>query len=201
MDFLPDENRRPRPRRRSGWYLQAALLVTALVLLALWIQSRFRSVYVNRTTVVTLRGGDDAAARQYALCSHDGRAWFALARSQAVDGAGQLPRRARWRVGSSDDQPYSRMSAPAWLAPVVDWDARQGSKTHIVYVAVSYWPLITALGVVAWATGRSSRLLRRRARRGLCVTCGYDVRMSPERCPECGLTTTAPATPSPGSGL
>jgi hypothetical protein len=187
MDLHPDQNPRPHRRRASGRFLQAALLVTAFVLLGFWIQSRFRSVYVNRTTVAMRGDGDEAAGRQFALCSHDGRAWFAFAQSIAVDDAGQLPHRARWRVGHSRDQPYRRMSAPPWLAPVVDWDENQGSKTHIVYVTVSYWSLIVALGLTAWATGRSSRLQRRRARRGLCVGCGYDVRMSPERCPECGL--------------
>jgi len=33
---------------------------------------------------------------------------------------------------------------------------------------------------------RRSVVRRRRARRRLCVRCGYDLRASPERCPECG---------------
>lgn len=40
---------------------------------------------------------------------------------------------------------------------------------------------------------RAHRRSRRWARRGLCPGCGYDVRESPERCPECGRAVPAAA--------
>ena len=53
-------------------------------------------------------------------------------------------------------------------------------------VAFPLWlPLgaFAALPAVGWLR---SRVARERARAGLCVACGYDLRATPGRCPECG---------------
>jgi len=51
----------------------------------------------------------------------------------------------------------------------------------VAFYAGASWLLVVAYGVVRHA-------LRRR--RGLCPRCGYDLRASPERCPECGWWAT-----------
>lgn len=53
---------------------------------------------------------------------------------------------------------------------------------------VSYWALALVTGVLpARAAYRIAATYRRRwSRPGLCPACGYDLRASPRRCPECG---------------
>lgn len=54
---------------------------------------------------------------------------------------------------------------------------------------VPYWFVLVVSSVPCWiwlARARARRMSARRARLGQCTHCGYDLRASPERCPECG---------------
>jgi hypothetical protein len=64
-----------------------------------------------------------------------------------------------------------------------------GTGSPILEVVLPYWMLFVLSLPLALVAGRrvGKRLLRSRRRaRGLCPTCGYDLRESQERCPECG---------------
>ena len=50
--------------------------------------------------------------------------------------------------------------------------------------------LITGAAPVAWLL--HNRHARRRTRAGYCRSCGYDLRATPGRCPECGTAATTP---------
>lgn len=73
-------------------------------------------------------------------------------------------------------------------------------------IVVPYWfvILVTAILPVRWWVVRRRR--RDRATTGRCLGCGYDLRGSPARCPECGApvqpaSTVQPASPAPATPL
>jgi hypothetical protein len=57
----------------------------------------------------------------------------------------------------------------------------------------NWLPAVMALAVLWFASRRQRRYWRegRRVRRGLCARCGYNVRASKDRCPECGTPIPA----------
>jgi hypothetical protein len=65
-------------------------------------------------------------------------------------------------------------------------------NTWQLAVVVPYWSVValaSLLPAYCLATVPAAVRRRRRIRRGLCVNCGYDMRASAERCPECGTAT------------
>lgn len=64
-----------------------------------------------------------------------------------------------------------------------------GVGAELLYLAIPYWFIAGSTGMVALVTGWKLFHVRRRLR-GHCSNCGYDLRASANRCPECGTPIT-----------
>lgn len=87
-----------------------------------------------------------------------------------------------WRYyDGKDGQPY--VSAPAGPQPTIGDEYLRVRFPHWLLIAVSAALPVACGGRAALAFVRK----RKRRTRGLCLACGYDLRASDGRCPECGL--------------
>jgi hypothetical protein len=58
-------------------------------------------------------------------------------------------------------------------------------------LVVPYWAIAAAAAVLPAALAVRAMRARRRSLSGLCAECGYDLRATPDRCPECGTARVA----------
>jgi hypothetical protein len=107
------------------------------------------------------------------------------------------PRVAHWSYprGSPDEQLASYVSNLKWhfgfgsgrfRAMTVPGGSMVAPVATMRVYAVPWWFIMFVTAImpsIAFLRWRSSR---RRHRTGLCMHCGYDLRATPDRCPECG---------------
>ena len=75
-----------------------------------------------------------------------------------------------------------------------DLSASYRLMPHYVAYRVPYWPAVALTGVLPAASAMTAAVRWRRSRsrtsRGLCPRCSYDLRATPDRCPECGAAVS-----------
>jgi len=71
------------------------------------------------------------------------------------------------------------------------------AESNLIYFSAPYWPLVLTLTPLPLLAMQRRRRHCRRRRSGLCLTCGYDLRASIDRCPECGMILMRKGTGDP----
>jgi uncharacterized paraquat-inducible protein A len=78
------------------------------------------------------------------------------------------------------------------LVPVVLLSVRLRSKIALAAGFTILWLLLSMLIIVFGVLDLQRRRAWRRYYAGQCVRCGYDLRATPNRCPECGAMPFKP---------
>jgi hypothetical protein len=100
-----------------------------------------------------------------------------------------FPEPDRWDDYKNDRWPYNIFTM-GWYKPFIGFlNVHSYSGRWYVTIWGRYWPLAIISSILpliwSWRALRRYRLTRRR-KLGQCATCGYDLRATPDRCPECG---------------
>ena len=171
---------------------------------ALWVRSNYASDWVRRRAFADVeREGGRPATRDadVHVRADSGRLLVTVSTQYRKRGdiepayvmatAGGDARRAWWSYARLDPTGRTFQQAPSekpsllnWLGFAYGW--RIFTDGRVVAVVVPMWVPVILLSVYPAVRGWHAFRGRKRFREGLCPKCGYDLRESPEKCPECG---------------
>ncbi|HET6247856.1 MAG TPA: hypothetical protein VFE47_09170 [Tepidisphaeraceae bacterium] len=171
--------------------IMVGLLLLGVAAAAVWLRSHWCDDWISRSA-------DQTSTFAMSFDSHHGR--FAIWRRCMRGGD---PRPMHWTLDANGYQGQD---------PFIFWDWNTGIGGCNTLTSVSWatrsravmlpdWAIVFLLMAppIAWFAGTSRRRIRRRQRAGLCPACGFDLRASPLRCPECGLLRDARFSPGIGA--
>ena len=185
---------------RSAWHLAAgASTVLLLATMALWVRSYFAIDWIE-------------VHKDWKLCAVSGNGAVSVFTVVPIIETFS----SNWTITETVDKPYSAHWQFACSQPsaagrdgfgLTSFSARRfhtsgagelgsakGERQFVV--RFPYWVLVLVFAV---APALFTRKWRRRMRLSgnLCSSCGYDIRASPDRCPECGTVPGRAAVSKP----
>ncbi|MDB5332244.1 MAG: hypothetical protein JWP03_3395 [Phycisphaerales bacterium] len=174
-------------------FLAALSLLLCAGMIALWLRSywgvdQFICITDTKRYVVNFSDGEFAlqTAESEYFRNMQGWQWRRWPGHQSVW------QQSLWNRSVVAQRPARRTRLGFWWGGIANGNSSGGiSGSTSPGVIGPIWPLafLPAVFPIAWSAGYRRRLRRRRKTRGLCPMCGYDVRATPERCPECGFQT------------
>ena len=188
---------KPPPRTLLTFLSLLSLLslLCCAATLALWLKAHGRPASA-------LRLGSDPAAVHFLICGNGGLYFVTQEVSQSTDGSwtARIIGYSDVEVRFGNSSIASAMMYPASYGVGIGQrmvfrftlyaGAGPNAVCSITYrpIGLPFWLLaaLTALPPAMWLVAHHRRRTRE-AWRGVCRRCGYDLRATPDRCPECGL--------------
>jgi hypothetical protein len=175
-------------RRRFFNFCSGLSLPLCLAICVLWIRSYWRMDQVNwlrpgcLASIATSQGYVRAASLPVDY-SHRPDFWYEWGHNEYFDSFTFDHDLERQRLEPGDKH-------IVWQHGRIEWYSMRDVRTGKLYFEIifPFWAMAAFTAVLPfWRMMMRWSHSRRSKRIGHCVSCGYDLRATPDRCPECGM--------------
>jgi hypothetical protein len=193
-------------RRRLFTILSTLSLLLCAATVALWVRSYRTGWYGSGSWQTPAPPAWQIVSRRTAglfACPYAGGLWFVLQRGfdSPSFGPAHIDRLGRitWGydpVASKNPgqthyffKPWSEQRHCGFLVRQIPSNGEREAQYFVA--VVPFWLLVLLLTCLPVCFARRHWIIKRRLKAGSCPECGYDLRATPERCPECGAVPAA----------
>ncbi len=162
-------------------------LLLAIAIVALWVRSYWWSVYAIRVTTAVEEAHEVSRAWQL-TASRGGIRVALLEMSSSAPAQANFSSSRGWKWFQGPPQ-MELGSLPRFMHEATTMP----QPGHAYFLVCPFWLMIIGLAILPTIAIVRHRRRRRRETNNLCPTCGYDLRATPDRCPECGAVPVGSA--------